>query len=349
MLQNSPEGTKDPNLTPAREAARITLDRVKSWEELNAAILAEADEKFAEATRKYWTEFAVHGILQFDPETKQRILKPFTDLDGQAALGILSLAGIDTSNLTYVEPGRSLKGAINIDTGDKFGVVYDEETYTAWFDHHGKGNKVTSATEIVYRTLLDLKIIESSETLERIVDFVNKIDNRQFEPEEFLRSSRTILGLQKDLTFDVLIKYFADHKDPTDELTDEELEKYGLKQASEKQETFVDEAMQKLEEMEKAGKVVETEYGSIVINENNELRAGSSAAYVRHNGIINFTPGKSFAVTLKKGELNEEKIRGHLGGKFQGKIIRGKIWIYNEDAPLNLSLEEIISALGGKK
>jgi len=34
-----------------------------------------------------------------------------------------------------------------------------------------------------------------------------------------------------------------------------------------------------------------------------------------------------------------------LGDKFQGKIIRGKMWIYNDKEPLKVSLEEIIGAL----
>lgn len=344
--------TREQNYQPSpeeiRSATQITLDRVSSWEELNAAILQEAERKFAEATKRYWSEFAVSGVLQFDPKENRQVLRPFTDLDGKTALGILRLAGIDTSNLYYVKPGESRTGAINLDTGDKFGVVYDEETYTAWFDHHAPGTKsVTSTAEIVYKTMVGLKLLEPSETLDRIVDFVNKIDNRQFEPEEFLRSPRTILGLQRDLDFDILMRYFSEHKSPTDELTAQELERYGLKEASLKQQQFVEEAMAKLTEMEQAGKTAQTPYGSIVINENNELRAGSSAAYVRHDGIINFTPGKSFAVTLKEKIFDEEKIRQRLGDRFQGKFIRGKIWIYNEPKPLNLSLEEIIEALKG--
>lgn len=37
-----------------------------------------------------------------------------------------------------------------------------------------------------------------------------------------------------------------------------------------------------------------------------------------------------------------------MGDKFQGKIIRGKMWIYNEKEPLKLKLEELIESLGGK-
>lgn len=99
----------------SREAAKITLNKALSWEELNAATLEEADKKFKEATRKYWNEFAVSGVLQFDPKEGKQVLRPFTDLDGRVALGVLKMAGIDTSKLTYVKPGEYLKGAINLD------------------------------------------------------------------------------------------------------------------------------------------------------------------------------------------------------------------------------------------
>jgi len=245
-----------------------------------------------------------------------------------------------------VKPGESIKGAINLDTGDQFGVVYNEDTYTAYFDHHKKGIKeVTSTAEIMYKTMVDLGMLEKSDVMDKVVDFVTKIDNRQYPPEEFLRSAKTLLGLQRNLKFEQLVDYFKDHESPTKELTPEEFEKYGLKKAAERQQKIVDEAMTKLAEMEKEDKVVDTSYGKVVINENNELKVGASAAYVKYDGIVNISPGKSFAVTLKNKELDENKLREKLGDKFQGKIIRGKMWIYNEQTPLNITLDEIVDSL----
>ncbi len=82
-----------------------------------------------------------------------------------------------------------------------------------------------------------------------------------------------------------------------------------------------------------------------MVNENNELKVGASAAYVKYDGIINYTPNKSFAVTLKEKNFAVDKIKEKLGDKFQGKIIRGKMWIYNEKEPLKISLAEIIECL----
>jgi hypothetical protein len=334
------------NFEHSRNATQITLDRVSSWEELNAATEQEGNKKFSEATKRLWNEFAVSGVLVFDKEKGERVLRPFTDLDGNCTLGILKQAGIDTSNLSFVKPGQYVEGAINLDTGDKFGVAYNEDTYTAYFDHHEKGkNEVTSTAEIMYKTMVDLGMLEESEEMDRLVDFVNKIDNRKFPPEEFLRSAKTILGLQRYLNFEQLLAYFKDHESPTEELTPEEFEKYGLKEAAEKQQKIVDEAMETLSRMEREGKVAQTSYGSMVINENNELQVGSSAAYVRHDGILNFTPGKSFAITFKDRDIDEAAIREKLGDRFQGKIIRGKMWIYNDDEPLELTKEELIEAL----
>ncbi len=338
---------KSEQFTHSREAAKITFDKVSSWEELNAATLEEGDKKFSEKTKELWKDFAVSGTLQFDPKEGKQVLRPLTDLDGKSAVGILGLAGIDTSNLKYIRPGEFLGGAINLDTGDKFGVVYEEPTYTAFFDHHALGTKeVTSTTEIVYKTMIDLGMVEKSEALGRLVKFVTDIDNRRLPPTEFLKSGKTIIGVQRDLDFKKMLEYFKDHESPTEELKPEEFEKYGLRESAERQQRTVDESMQKLEEMYWSGKVANTKYGQVVINENNELKTGSSAAYVKYDGIINFTPGKSFAVTLKEKDLDEAELRRKLGDKFQGKIIRGKMWIYNEKEPLNLSLQEILNALG---
>ncbi len=331
----------------AGEAAKITFGKIKSWEELNAATEAESDEKFKEATRKYWKEFAVSGVLQFDPKEGKQVLRPFTDLDGKSALGILKEAGVNTDDLKFVKPGESVKGAINLDTGDKFGAVYDEESLTAYFDHHEKGTKgVTSTAEIIYKTMVDLGMIEKDEGMDRLIKFVAAIDNRSLPAEEFLRSGKTVLGLQRDLDFDKLRAYFKDHETATEELTPEELDKYGLKESAEQQQKTVDESMETLERMASEGKVVDTAYGKIVINVGNELKVGASAAYVKYDGIINFTPGKSFAVTLKEKDFNEAELQEKLGDKFQGKIIRGKMWIYNDKEPLKASVEDIIKALG---
>lgn len=330
----------------SRQAAQTTLDKVSSYSELDAPNLEEGNKRFNEKTRELWKKFAVHGLLTFDRNEGKQVLKASTDLDGRCAMAILKESGLDIKDLTYVRPGEKVEGAINVDTGEKFGGAYDEATQTTYFDHHAPGaTEITSATEITYKTMVDLGLIEKSDKLDKLTQFVTKIDNRQFPAEEFLRSAKTILGLQRDLDFDKLSAYFDDHNGPMEELTPEQFAKYGLKEAAEKQQKTVDEAMEKLKHMEQEGKVVETKYGKMLINENNELVVGAAAAYVKFDGIINITPGKSFAITLKEKTFSESELKDKLGDKFQGKIIRGQMWIYNDANPLNLSTAELIESL----
>lgn len=316
-MENPPEELKfyRESVGYAKEAAKSVMpEEIKSWEELSQSICNLAREKkrpeFREKILGNWKEFAVSGVFQFDKEKGEQILRPFTDLDGRCALGLLKEAGFDVSNLTYVKPGEYLRGAINLDTGDRFGVVYEEPTYSLFFDHHKPGTReVTSTTEIVYKTLIGLRFLKKSEELDRLVEFVTKIDNRQYPPEEFLKSSKTILGLQRDLDPEKLLVYFKEHQAPTEELSPQELTIYGLKEASEKQQQIIDEAMETLKRMEEEGKVIDTQNGRVVVNVNNELKVGASAAYVKYDGIINFTPDKSFAVTFKEKDIDGERLK----------------------------------------
>lgn len=65
---------QEKNFENARNAAEITLNKVSSYEELNALTEKEGDEKFNEKTRELWKEFAVSGVMGFDKETNQRKL-----------------------------------------------------------------------------------------------------------------------------------------------------------------------------------------------------------------------------------------------------------------------------------
>lgn len=303
----------------------------------------------AERTKKVselWDKFAVSGVIEFNKHSGEKTLQSYTDLDGRAALGILQDAGLDTSDLSYIHPGETRTGAVNLDTGGKYGFVYDEASNTFWLDHHDSSNEpVTSTAEIVYHTMLENGLIQRSEKLDKLVEFVTKVDNRLYPAEEFLRSAKTLLGLQRSLNYEQLKRYFEDHESADQELTVAEWEKYGLKEVAESQQKIVDESMAKLAEMEEEGKVTQTDYGSILINQNNELQVGASAAYVRHHGILNISPGKSFALAFKDKKISEQSLKALLGERFQGKVIRDQIWLYNGEEPLELSQEDIVNVL----
>src|SRR3990167_3018785 len=203
------------NFENSRSAAEITLNKVNFYDELNALTEKEGDEKFSEKTRELWKEFAVSGVMGFDKETKQRKLQPYTDLDGRTTIELLKMAGINVSDLKYIEPGKIQDGRINLDTGDKLGVDYNKESDTAIFDHHISDSKtVTSTAEIMYNVLADLKLIEKNETLNRVIDFVTKMDNKRIPAGEFLKSGKTIIGVQRHLDFDKLLNFFKFHESP---------------------------------------------------------------------------------------------------------------------------------------
>lgn len=320
-------------------------------EKLEGETIKETNENFEKAARDLCKELTVSGVLQYDKEKGEQVLKPFSDLDGESSISILKLAGIKVENVNYVRPGEHKEGSINLDTGDKFGVEYEEDTSTLFMDHHAKGvSEKTSTAAIVYETLDKLGLFKDAykedeklkPALKKLVDFVTKIDNRQYPPEEFLKSSKTILGLQRSVNFDKLLEYFKDHDSPTKELEADDFEKYGLKDSALKQQSIIDESMETLSKMEKEGKFFDSAFGRILINQNNELKTGASAAYVKYDGIINFTPGKSFAFTLKDKSFNEEDLKKSLGEKFQGKIIRNQMWLYNDKDPLKLELQDLI-------
>lgn len=76
----------------AKEAAKSIIENIKNWEELKQSISELAKEKkqpkFREKILKAWEKFAVSGVLQFDKEKGEQVLKPFTDLDGKCTLGL---------------------------------------------------------------------------------------------------------------------------------------------------------------------------------------------------------------------------------------------------------------------
>lgn len=333
------------DVTYSREAAGITLGRMKSWDELNANNTEKADTIFIQKTKELWNNITVHGAWEYAKDKGERVLKAHSDLDGESALALLKMSGIKIDKLNYVPPGKSLAGTINIDTGGKFGVVYDEAIDTAWFDHHESGHdEQTSATEVVYKALTSLDILKKTPTLDRLVSFVTMSDNRNYPPNEYWKGARTILGLRKSITWENLLKYFESHETGKELLTDDDLVKYNLVMESRRLEQEISETRKALDKLVAEGHTINTKYGKILINEGNVLRH-PSAAYTEFNGVLSVTPGKSFALTLYEGEIDEEKLRTILGKKFQGVIIRKRMWLYTEPEELLLTTEEIVKAI----
>lgn len=272
----------------SRSGAEITLQRVKDFDELNADTEKEGDKLFLEKTRELWKEFAVHGFW------KNGELNKNTDLDGKCCLELLRLAGFSKEaigkNLEYIKQGKKKEGYINIDTGNKEGVVVEDFNVgkTAFIDHHDpeKSKSNSSAAMHVYQMLVDLGLLEKNEARDRMVEFVTMVDSGEYpeiEKNYFQNSHRTMIGLARFAKPAALIRFFEKDKnpDPLRELSDEELRLYGFitktKNRSEEQKNIADTSLEKLKKMEKDGFIVESEkYGRILVNIEDETNIGGN-------------------------------------------------------------------------
>ena len=160
-------------------------------------------------------------------------LKP--DLDGRIALYLMDLAGINYSHLTFMRKGGRTSGAMHFDTGEKpAGITIEGEE--SFVDHHqaDKGEP-TSASNIIYRGLLELKKINKEPWLENLIKFVNSIDNLSYDlpksKDELRDSCGTLYGIYRGLSVESIIEFFKIGKDPFEKFTPSEMEK-SVKDAS---------------------------------------------------------------------------------------------------------------------
>jgi len=333
----------------SRKGALATLSRIKEYKDLPEELWAETEregnEKFIAQTRKLWADLAVHGILGKSKEGEVNILHQ-TDLDGRASIGLLKLAGINTSGVEYVEPGKYVSGKINLDTGDRHGLVVEDAGKTVFFDHHtDKSGSDTSATKLVYETLLAMELLKKEEYLDKAVEFVTQIDNKTFPNEEkhFKGSMLTLLGLQRFVKFDALLRFFKDGRSPTELLSPDDLEKYGLLNAAVRQKDIVERSFAVLEEMEAKGLIIDSErYGKIAVDIGKQLPGGFDAAKAYGCGayVIWSPDTNGFFITTVK-PLQESFS--------QGFKVRDSMWLKpkNDAADTTIRLSEILSKLAG--
>jgi len=341
---NQPESLTERDLV--REAANITFSRIRSYEELNAVTLEEGDRKFIEKTRELWNDFAVHGILGWDKETKKIVLLPQTDTDGRCALGLFKMAGMNTDNIVYLPPGQTAPGRINIDTGDKEGVVtnYDvhdaerEMETTAWLDHHAEeSGPGQSATKRTYEALTGLGLLKREKYLDNLVNFVTQMDNRTFPDEEkyYQDSWHTMLGLYRFMDFDKLLLYFKSGRRVTDILSPGHLVLLGVQERSEKQKELVEKSLELLPIMEKRGYIIKSPYyGRIAIDVGNNLPGGFivAKAYGCDSYLVWGQRTNSFFFS------STHPIKHELP---QGQKVRDKMWVKRRGS------ERLIVTLGG--
>lgn len=228
----------------SRKGSEITLHKIKDYSELlnkdkttvtkddqgnikeikTETIEKESDRIFIQKIQELWNELVTHGMLIPDKKTGKQILGNFSDLDGECALGLLKLAGIKFK-AEYVPRGQSREGKMNIDTGNKQGVVieYKDENedeldkdkniqkkageenkngktiydnygkiMTVYIDHHDPVEslgKNTCATKETYKLLVSMGLLKKEDQhLAKLVEFVNNEDNKLYYEKELRKN-----------------------------------------------------------------------------------------------------------------------------------------------------------------
>jgi len=296
-------------------AARSVVDRVERFEELNAESEEEGNEVFNKMARKVWTEVAVHGFLAKDSVTGEIGLLTQTDLDGKCALAMLRRAGVkfEDKDIKYVEPSCVARGAFNVDTGRKNGVVYEDETLIV--DHHAmESGRDTSATKFVYELMVRLGLMERDLALDKLVAFETQMDNWAYpkgnQREFFLESYKNMVGLSRYISFESLFAFFEEGGDPEDELSEAQIERFGLTGKREEMKKKIEDSIASIARIEARGETFETEgHGKIVINVNGEVPLGFEACRaLGYGGCLYWYPEDDGYMLVTREHLSGDEV-----------------------------------------
>ncbi len=328
----------------SRKMEEITFSRS---EEAKVGEREESEEIFREKSRELWKDFVVHGVLRFDPKEKKIKLLPFSDLDGKACLGLFKLAGFDVSQVTYVRPGDFKSGAINLDTGNKTGIEIEDKT--AWFDHHGEDADRASmcGARWVHLGLLAKGFLKKDAALEKLVQFVSRVDREKYPDSEtlFYQSDKTVLGLEKFFSFENLYDYFKQGRSPEEVLSAADLKKYGLEEQSKRQKGLIESSKKAIKELEQEGFVIGTKFGKVVVDVGGKLAGGYRAARAAgYDGYVLYNPRlESFFISIKDADLSKLEL-------IQGVNVRKNMWIKLQDEKdsLQVPLRKILEKLEGR-
>ncbi len=356
-------------LTPERIAnrAKEIKERLGEVSLSEQEIENQAKEELkTEALREFLTshELVVRGVWAFNEKEKKWGILRRTNLDGRISLELLKLAGIDITKVKFVAPGDWKKGAINLDTGYRDGFVVQVDSAegekkefiaTTFFDHHGaRSDSNTSSTKSIYETLVEFKLLEKTPEFDKLVEFVTQIDNFSYPSIEkyFEISDRTILGLQRFITFKNLLKYIKTGRSFTDILSDKDLVEYGfvykdkegrVVNRSKEQREIIDSSKKRLEWLKKNGFIVDTKYGKIVVDIESQLRGGQWATMAEgYDGYLSYNykkGGEGFFLALNKGKLKDL-------GLLQGVLVRDTMYIQPRGKEkLHVALGDIIKKI----
>ncbi|MCX6811043.1 MAG: hypothetical protein NTY30_04940 [Candidatus Berkelbacteria bacterium] len=329
----------------------------------------ESEKQFNELAREVLKDqFVVHYA---DKKGK------YPDLDGKGAIGLLELAAIVKNDdaVIKIPAGSEVIGKINIDTGNVNGVAtyggsgrddkgylnydWENDPMTGFIDHHGpKVDRKESATSQAYDVLVGLGMIDEEKYpyLKNLVNFVTVCDNHLFPntEDDFRKSDKTLYGLSRFMNFKNLETFFKDGRDPSEKLTDADLEKYGLKYTdyrtrkpvdkSADRKKSIDESIKNIDELKDAGWTLESKnFGKILIDNGAKVpsRAEAASALGFDTYLLWNTKTKSFFISSKNAFPEGFSLS-------QGVSARENMWIKPESNldKLTISLKDILEKMG---
>lgn len=369
------ENIKKKDKPSAKEVALLKKLEKEKEAERNRALI-ESVKKNAKRI-----EFAVHGKIVREEFKEQ------SDLDGEMSISLLLTGlGLDhTPKVEFVDQGDKKDNAFNLDTGNKDGLTFEGDTI--YFDHHGTfSERDSSATKVVYETLLNLGLIGKENYIKNIVDFVTRVDNCNYpgtvDHAVFDNFDKTLWGLKNGIKFKEnhkltnaiiknIVKFIKDGRDPyTTRLTEAQIKAFGLEDESAKQKAIIETSNDRFKKLEDDGFIIGEEdgpFGKIIIDviENERSRQnpddikGSSgvldgieeAKLHGYNTLIVWDKTKNNFIINADREIDFD-IRGK-DRKRVGMPVRG-MWIVenenrNDDLFNKITLTNVIESITGKK
>ncbi len=343
-------------------------DRARVEKEL----IAEEAKKFL-AVRELFT----HGVVGYDREKGQIVLRHYSDLDGKCAVALFGKIGLDIKNVGYLLPGEIREGQTTVDSGNFAGVetnlteTVDRETgkrvrkISLVVDHHAwPADRETSATKNVYKFLTELGLLKfedekDQKNYEKVVEWVTQSDNFDFPDMEkyFQTSDHRMIGFLKtrSVTLNTLLNFADSGKEVTDELSEGDLRKLGLiykknggeivDRAADRREV-IKKTMETVRELAAKGWTVITKDGKrFIVDTQNKIGGEGqwAAASIGYDGVVRYTPEThNFFVALNKGTFDEKTFFG----LSQGRLIRGSVFIkLSGGEKLTVTLSDLLGKL----
>lgn len=298
-----------------------------------------------------------HGDLEEEEKIKQELEELEKELDVMIK---------EFEKMPEGEEKEKRRGEIEGAEGECFqkleGLRRLEKKETVIFDHHGPySNRNTSTTKIVFEVLKKFGLLKFEDDNEedicgRLVDFITKMDNARLEEysaKDFEQSHRTVLGLNRWLTFENLLAFFKEGRTETDVLSPQELKKYRLIYSfqpregkrvevnrAEYQLNNIERVSKRISELEKNGWVFsDQERNKFLIDLNGEAGTlGPWASAIKgYRGIIRYSPERNGFSVMFNSEYDLKKFEdlpqgvGVRGGMFFLPMDREKLLVNLDD------------------